>query len=358
MGSRRDRAGSRSRDGSSASGFRFAESLPVAVRIVRADGKLAALDVAVTGDLSPQGAALRSMHAIPDDARVEFTLPLTPRRGPRDRAGSSTAASRRLLTAPSTSMASSSRTSRSRRTTPSSCTVPSTRRRSSGSATTRTPGKWRLRNIRGETRVSVGMPAEVYVGPGEGRRLGLAMLEDVSATGARIVIDHPVQPDSIIRLVTPGTSLDSTGKVVFVNALETSLGMRFVVGIDSVDAASAAVERITWFSDILRLAARYGTAARELASRSTALALNSGRRIFASLPGVSTPKSLRDALAPTFAAALPPALATSISTPDLGLGSTPAADTAGDDGVRRRGKERFQRRPSGRRRRDPGAAHG
>ena len=291
-------------------GFRFAESLPVAVQILRRDGKLAALDVAVTGDLSPTGTALRTMHAIPDDARVELSLPLT---------GASVPVRGRLV-------------NRREQPTPygtvhihgiefedlsvaardaielhcAQHATPLERQRYDSQ-----PGRWRLRNIRGETRVSVGMPAEVFVGPGQGRSLGLALLEDVSPIGARIVIDHPVQPESIIRLVIPGTALDATGKVVFVHALETSLGMRFVVGINAVGAENAAPvrERLAWFSDILRLASRYGTAARDFATKSGAAAYQSGRRLIAAMPRFTLPKLKRRVEVPTFETALPLALA-------------------------------------------------
>src|SRR5687767_11727451 len=59
------------------SDHRFVESVPVQVRVLRGDGKLAALDMAISENLNPFGVALRSMHPIDPGDRVELTLPLS-----------------------------------------------------------------------------------------------------------------------------------------------------------------------------------------------------------------------------------------------------------------------------------------
>jgi cytoskeletal protein CcmA (bactofilin family) len=269
-------------------GFRFAESLPVSVRVMRRDGRLAAIDVAVTGDLSPAGTALRTMHPIPEDARVELTLPLARASVPvTGRLVNRRAQETPYGTVHIQGIEFEDLTVEARDAIELHCAqhaTPLERQRYD-----QAPARWRLRNIRGETRVSVGMPAEVFVGPREGRLIGLALLEDVSPVGARIVIDHPVQPDSIVRLAIPGTTLDVTGKVVFVHALETSLGMRFVVGMNSTaeSAAGSVRDRLAWFTGILELAVRYGAAARGFAARSGSAAFSSGRKAMAAFPRVS-----------------------------------------------------------------------
>jgi cytoskeletal protein CcmA (bactofilin family) len=272
-------------------GFRFAESLPVSMRVMRRDGRLAAIDVAVTGDLSPAGTALRTMHAIPEGARVELTLPLARASVPvTGRLVNRRAQETPYGTVHIQGIEFEDLTVEARDAIELHCAqhaTPLERQRYD-----QAPARWRLRNIRGETRVSVGMPAEVFVGAGTGRLIGLALLEDVSPVGARIVIDHPVQPDSIVRLAIPGTSLEAMGTVVFVHALETSLGMRFVVGINSTgeQAGETARERLAWFAGILDLAARYGAAARGFAARSGSGALASGRRAIAAIPRMSIPR--------------------------------------------------------------------
>ena len=317
-------------------GYRFAESLPVAVRILRRDGKLSALDIAVTGDLSPQGTALRTMHEIPDEARVEMTLPLTRASVPvRGRLVNRREQVTPYGTVHIHGIEFEDLSVDARDAIELHCAqhaTPLERQRYD-----KAPQSWRWRTIRGETRVTVGMPAEVFAGPGAGRSLGLALLEDISPIGARIVIDHPVQMDSTIRLTIPGTSLDTTGTVVFVNALETSLGMRFVVGINSLDSAETSAARMGWFSDVLRLATRYGTAALAFAARSRAIALNSGRRVLEGIPSLGSlrltpgsrpiPPGYQAADSPIFETALPLAMA----TPEPPAGATPAHGSAEAD---------------------------
>jgi cellulose synthase (UDP-forming) len=270
-------------------GYRFAESLPVAVRILRGDGRLAAMDIAVTGDLSPQGTALRCMHPIEDDAWVEMTLPLSRAEVPvRGRL-----VNRREQTTPYGTVyvhgiEFENLDVDARDTIELHCAqhaTPLERQRYAAADTLAAGTLRRLRNIRVETRVSVGMPAEIRVGEGAAERpLGLALLEDISPRGARIVIDHPIANATFVRVNIPGTTLETSGTVVFVHALETSLGMRFVIGIDTTAETPEMAVSVRWYQDVLRLATRYGVAARTLAARSRELALASGRRVLSALP--------------------------------------------------------------------------
>jgi hypothetical protein len=88
-------------------------------------------------------------------------------------------------------------------------------------------------NIRGERRFQVQLPAEVSVeedgdDPAEG---GLALLEDVSQRGARLLMETPVAPGRRISFEVPGTSLAGRGTVIFSRMLESPMRVRFVVGI-------------------------------------------------------------------------------------------------------------------------------
>src|SRR3954463_451735 len=71
----------------------------------------------------------------------------------------------------------------------------------------------RLANIRAERRYSVKLPARVTVeadGP-EGPTEGLALLEDMSPSGARLLMETPVAPNSVINFEVPGTSVSGRG---------------------------------------------------------------------------------------------------------------------------------------------------
>ncbi|HEY0015451.1 MAG TPA: glycosyltransferase [Longimicrobium sp.] len=90
-----------------------------------------------------------------------------------------------------------------------------------------------MRNARREQRRPVRMPATVHVG-GRGRKTGkqrVAFLEEISAGGARLIMDEPVPPHTVVRFEVPGTKVHGTGRVVFARAIETPLGVRFAVGV-------------------------------------------------------------------------------------------------------------------------------
>ncbi|MGH7489707.1 MAG: PilZ domain-containing protein, partial [bacterium] len=82
-------------------------------------------------------------------------------------------------------------------------------------------------------RFSVQLPARVTVEtrddeiPAE----GLALLEDVSASGARLLMEVPVPPDRLVSFEVPGTTFSGKGRVVFNRTLETPMKVRFVVGL-------------------------------------------------------------------------------------------------------------------------------
>jgi cellulose synthase (UDP-forming) len=90
-----------------------------------------------------------------------------------------------------------------------------------------------VRNHRREQRRAVRMPATVFVG-GRGRARGrqqVGFLEEISAGGARLIMDAPVAPHTVVRFEVPGTRVRGSGRVVFARAIETPLGVRFAIGL-------------------------------------------------------------------------------------------------------------------------------
>lgn len=89
-----------------------------------------------------------------------------------------------------------------------------------------------VRNSRREKRRAVRMPATVAVGAGRRRgRQRVGFLEEISGGGARLVMDEPIAPDSVVHFEVPGTRIRGTGRVVFARAIETPVGVRFAVGV-------------------------------------------------------------------------------------------------------------------------------
>jgi hypothetical protein len=79
----------------------------------------------------------------------------------------------------------------------------------------------------------VQLPARVLIEgeAGEAPAEGLALLEDVSATGARLLMEVPVPPNRVVTFEVPGTNFSGKGRVVFNRTLETPMKIRFVVGL-------------------------------------------------------------------------------------------------------------------------------
>jgi hypothetical protein len=94
--------------------------------------------------------------------------------------------------------------------------------------------RW-FRNSRGHRRVRVRFPAIVSVPKGvRGVRGGpqrLGLLDDFSRSGARLVLSEPLPPDTRVRFSVPGTAIHGQGRVVFSQAMETPVGVRFAVGV-------------------------------------------------------------------------------------------------------------------------------
>jgi hypothetical protein len=87
-------------------------------------------------------------------------------------------------------------------------------------------------NIRGERRYLVQLPARVIIeNEDEPPTESLALLEDVSPSGARLLMETPVAPQTEVTFEVPGTSFSGKGRVVFNRVLESPMKVRFVVGL-------------------------------------------------------------------------------------------------------------------------------
>jgi hypothetical protein len=95
------------------------------------------------------------------------------------------------------------------------------------------PINWVLSTRQGR-RKRVNLPARIVVGAlkqGARRREQVALLEEVSEGGARLMTDTPFAPGTPIEYHVPGTEIRGRGRVVFARALETPLGVSFAVGV-------------------------------------------------------------------------------------------------------------------------------
>ncbi|MFL5538813.1 MAG: PilZ domain-containing protein, partial [Longimicrobiaceae bacterium] len=103
------------------------------------------------------------------------------------------------------------------------------------------PFAWVL-STRHEKRRRVNLPARITVGSGKQggrRREQVALLEEVSEGGARLMTDTPFAPGTTIEYNVPGTVIRGRGRVVFARALESPLGVSFAVGIARQPADAA-----------------------------------------------------------------------------------------------------------------------
>jgi cellulose synthase (UDP-forming) len=93
-----------------------------------------------------------------------------------------------------------------------------------------------VRNLRGARRQLAGLPAHVSVGGANGTRpaqlAGLMILEDMSDGGARLVGTTLIEPGTAVSFNVPGTAVSGAGVVRHVQALQTSVAMRFSIGVE------------------------------------------------------------------------------------------------------------------------------
>ncbi|MBA3891050.1 MAG: glycosyltransferase, partial [Gemmatimonadaceae bacterium] len=263
---------------------RFADALAVNLRILRADGRLARYDVGITENLNPQGAALRSMHPMDAGSKVEMTLPLS--------TGEVTVRGRlvRRSETPTpygtvhvhgvefTGLASDTRNAIELH-----CAQHATplERQRYQIGDPEVPAAFRWRNLRRVTRVAVGLPVHVSAESATSAKpIGMGLLENISPAGARMLLDHPVAPGSTLHLEVPGTAYSSRGRVVFVDTLESSVGLRFIVGM-AMEEGTMVAPASNWIDAVLAAAARPRAAMR----RAQVPIASAGRYILTVLAG-------------------------------------------------------------------------
>ncbi|MDB4881018.1 MAG: restriction endonuclease, partial [Gemmatimonadetes bacterium] len=247
---------------------RFSESLSVTLRVLREDGKLSSTDIAMTEDLTATGLALRGMYPIPEGARVELALPLsTGEVQVRGRVVRHSTIDTELGTVHLAGVEFDTTSRETRDAIELHCAqhampIEQQRHRQSTLGSGALRG---LRDARSARRVSVGMPARVMTGPeGAGVEVGVGLLEEVSPRGGRVVLDSPVAEGTELTLHIPGSTARVSGRVVFVHALQTGVGMRFVAGFETempAAPAGAAAPAAPWYAAIVQLASRYGQSA-------------------------------------------------------------------------------------------------
>jgi len=102
----------------------------------------------------------------------------------------------------------------------------------------------RLADLRLGRRRSVQLPVLVRLCALDNTHceLGLGLLEEMSDSGARLILENPIEPGSKITYDVPGTEINGTGIVVFNRAFESPANVRFAVGVQRDRAPS----RFAW----------------------------------------------------------------------------------------------------------------
>lgn len=100
----------------------------------------------------------------------------------------------------------------------------------------------RIADLRTTRRRAVLLPAMVRVcEPDEQKcELGLGMLEEMSGSGARLILENPIEPGYRVAYDVPGTGIGGSGTVVFNRVFESPATVRFAVGVRGDRVASKA----------------------------------------------------------------------------------------------------------------------
>jgi len=216
---------------------RFIDAFPITVDATDKEGREYKELLALTQDLNPSGMAFRASFALPKEARIRIALPLA--QGTFDVSGRvmhvemSYTGNNAIYThgvqfdnLPIDTMDAIELH----------CThhsVPMWRMKYRQSLNLFNKAVELVANIRGERRFFVQLPARVVIEgeEGESPTEGLALLEDVSARGARLLMEVPVPPNRLVTFDVPGTTFSGNGRVVFNRSLESPMKVRFVVGL-------------------------------------------------------------------------------------------------------------------------------
>lgn len=217
---------------------RFIDAFPITVTVRGEDGQTSRELLALTQDLNPTGMAFRTAFQLPVKTRITLPLPL---------ASGTFNVSGEVVHVEST-MTGDSRIYthgvqfddlpiETRDAIELHCThhsVPMWRMKYRQSVNLFSRAVEMFANIRGERRFLVQLPARIVVEPEDDDEEpieGLALLEDVSPRGARLLMEIPVAPGYIVNFEVPGTSFSGKGRVVFNRILESPMKVRFIVGL-------------------------------------------------------------------------------------------------------------------------------
>ena len=215
---------------------RFAETMPAEVVVRRRDGRLVARTVGVTDNLNPYGIALRTMYCMPEDARVELTLPLaTGVVVPLGRVVHRRESRTEMGTVHTFGIEFEDLDWETRDAIELHCAhhaTPLERQRYTETASTLESGLRRIREFGRSARVQLDVPARVFVGSREtSRDIGFGVLEHLTPDRAFVLLEHPLASQSRVRIQIPDTDVVLFGQARTVRALETSMGMRFLVSV-------------------------------------------------------------------------------------------------------------------------------
>ena len=219
---------------------RFRGSFPVRVRVAREGGRVTRAHVALAQDLNPGGMSFRSTRALEHDTDLRLTLQLSTAtvnvkgRVLRCEAEDAKSGTHRVGVA-FHGLPMNVRDQIELHCTQHAVPLEQSLYRFAGAGigVLEKPINWVLSTRQGR-RKRVNLPARISVGArkaGERRREQVALLEEVSEGGARLMIDTPFAPGTPIEYHVPGTAIRGRGRVVFARALETPLGVSFAVGV-------------------------------------------------------------------------------------------------------------------------------
>lgn len=89
-----------------------------------------------------------------------------------------------------------------------------------------------MRNLRGQRRRLAGLPARIVSGTEQNGVPGTLILEEMSASGARLIGATPIPPGTRIAFEVPGASVAGSGVVRHVQMLPTAAAALFSMGIE------------------------------------------------------------------------------------------------------------------------------
>ena len=232
--------------------FRFVEMLPVTVTALDAAGEVRFTRMATTQDLNALGLSFRASEPLDEGTRVRLPLRLSTgevlvegevvRVGERQsRHGSIYIHGVQFVDLPVTT----------RDAIELHCAhhaVPTWRARYRQSMPVFLHAFERFSDLRIGRRRVVQLPAIVHAMDGVDAHapLGDAMLEETSDSGARLVLENPVEPGTRVRYEVPGTGISGSGTVIFNRAFESPANVRFAVGVRRDRAPSAHGWMIPW----------------------------------------------------------------------------------------------------------------